>query len=83
MEIHKIGPSAPPAPEPIDFLRISNDSGGIPHPENAHKSQNHAELHGFHVFSGKSGNGGNLRFPVNSAFWSGGALQKPPQTLRL
>ena len=78
-----MGPSAPPAPEPIEFLRISNDSGGIPHPENAHKSQKHAEFHGFHMFPRKCGNGGNSRFPVNFAFWSGGALQKPPQTLRL
>ena len=47
----KMGPSAPPAPEPIEFLRISNDSGGIPHPENAQKSQKYAEFHGFHIFS--------------------------------
>ena len=78
-----MGPSAPPAPEPIEFLRISNDSGGIPHPGNAQKSQNYAEFHGFHVFSRKSGNDGNSRFPVHFTFWSGGALQKPPQTLRL
>ena len=78
-----MGPSAPPAPEPIEFLRISNDSGGIPHPENAQKSQKHVDFHGIHVFSRKSGNVGNSRFPVNFAFGSGGALQKPPQTLRL
>ena len=48
-----MGPSAPPAPEPIEFLRNYNDSGGIPHPGNAQKSQNHAEFHGFHVFSRK------------------------------
>ena len=46
-----MGPSAPPAPEPIEFLRNSNDSGGIPHPENAQKSQEYAEFHGFHIFS--------------------------------
>ena len=51
MKIHKMGPYAPPAPEPIEFLRISNDSGGIPHLENAQKSQKHADFHGFHVFS--------------------------------
>ena len=45
-----MGPSAPPAPEPIEFLRISNDSGGIPHPESAQKSQKYAEYHGFHIF---------------------------------
>ena len=78
-----MGPSAPPAPERIEFLRISNDSGGIPHPENAQKSQKHAEFHGFTYFHEKSGNGGNSRFPVNFAFGSGGALQKSPQTLRL
>ena len=70
-----MGPSAPPAPEPIEFLRISNDSGGIPHPGNAQKSQNYAEFHGFYILSRKCGNGGNSRFPVNFAFWSGGALQ--------
>ena len=76
-------PSAPPAPEPIEFLRISNDSGGIPHPENAQKSQKMRNFTDFTYFHGKSGNGGNSRFPDNFAFWSGGALQKPPQTLRL
>ena len=49
-----MGPSAPPAPEPIEFLRISNDSGGIPHTENAQKSQKHAEFHGVHVFLRKA-----------------------------
>ena len=46
-----MGPSAPPAPEPIEFLRISNGSGGIPHPEDAQRAQKYAEFHGFHIFS--------------------------------
>ena len=29
----KMGPSAPPAPKPIEFLWFPNDSGGILHPE--------------------------------------------------
>ena len=71
-----MGPSAPPAPEPIEFLRNSNDSGGIPHPENAQKSQKICGISWIsNIFKKVSGNDGNSRFPVNFAFWSGGALQ--------
>ena len=49
-----MGPSAPPAPEPIEFLRISNDSGGIPHPENAQKSQNMRNFMDFTYFHEKA-----------------------------
>ena len=38
LKIHKMVPSAPPAPKPIEFLRFPNDSGGILHPE----------MHGIH-----------------------------------
>ena len=76
VEIHKNGPSGPPAPEPIEFLRISNDSGGIPHPENAQKSQKYAEFHGFHIFPRNFAKfTESPPFPVDFAFWSGGALR--------
>ena len=33
MKVHKMVPSAPPAPKPIESLRFPNESGGILHPE--------------------------------------------------
>ena len=50
-----MGPSAPPAPEPIEFLRNYNDSGGIPHPENAQKSQETCGISRIsHIFTKKA-----------------------------
>ena len=72
-----MGPSAPPAPEPIEFLRNYNDSGGIPHPGNAQKSQNHAEFHGFHVFSRKKRKWRKSTISCQLRVWE---WRSPPET---
>ena len=43
-----MGPSAPPAPKPIEFLRFANDSGGILHPE---MHGNHRNMRDFMDFT--------------------------------
>ena len=77
VKIHKNGPSAPPAPEPIEFLMNSNDSGGIPHPEHAQKSQKHAEFHGFHVFSRKKRKWRKFTISCQLRVWE---WRSPPET---
>ena len=72
-----MGPSAPPAPEPIEFLRNYNDSGCIPHPGNAQKSQNHAEFRGFRVSSRKKRKLRKITISCQLRVWE---WRSPPET---